>query len=226
MGLVSRRAALLVLLAGCLPARHEYVGGACDEQHRCPDALFCVDGRCRLTPADAGGAGGGAGGGSADAGTRINRLANGGFEEGPTTLTVYWSSPNPLDLTGQQPRTGAYAARLSTGGPADHLLTTNGFQIALNGNTGTFCSEAWLLGAGTATATLTLTRTIGGMVVSAARPEAQATLSAAWTAVRTRLVVEPDTLDVSWEVRVASPGATTLIDDVVVWPSPSGSCAE
>ncbi len=215
-----RRAALLLgLLAGCLPARHEYVGGACDGQHRCPDALFCVDGLCRVSAGDAGE-------GVADAGARDNRLDNGGFEGGTTALSIAWTSPNPLDLTGQQARTGGYAARLSMGGPAHHLLATSTFQVTLSGNTGTFCSEAWLLGSGNATATMTLSKTLGGTVVSAARPEARAALGASWSKVRTRLIVEPDSLDLRWEVRVDSPGATTLIDDVAVWPSPSGTCAE
>lgn len=216
MGLVIR-AALLVLLTSCLPAPHEYVGGSCDTAHPCPGELECRANVCRIQ----GGAGGGAGGGGAS--VRDNRTPSGDFEDGMPAFN--WTSPNTMTGDGQTKRSGAFSTKLS-GAPAVHSLTNLAFRIDLSSDTGTFCSEAWVMGAGAATTELTLIRTLAGPVKSADRAESHATLSSTWAPVRTRIIVEPSSLDLTWELRVSQPAAETFIDDVMVWRSPDGGCAE
>ena len=82
------------------------------------------------------------------------------------------------------------------------------------------------MGAGSATVTLGTTRSIDGPLTSADRPESHATLSASWAPVRTRIVVDTQTIDLKWTLRVDQPGPATWVDDLMVWPSADGSCAE
>ncbi len=212
MGLVIRCAALLAL-ASCLPVPHEYVGGACDVDHPCPAPLECRADVCQHRT-DAGEP-------RNDGGARDNRLRDGDFELGNTVFS--WHGSNALAVDGQTMRTGFYGARLS--GPGPHVLTSNDLRIDLRGNTGTFCSEAWARGQGAASVSLKLRPLMPPIILSADRPEAHAALvTTTWTALHTRIVVQPNALDLVWELNVEQPGAATFVDDVTVWPSADGGC--
>src|SRR5207248_2608927 len=80
---VVRRAAPLLLLAACIPGRHEVIGTACDDSHPCPDELPCVAKVCGGSGVGGGSAGGGAaGGGGTAGGGAAGGVAGGGVAGG------------------------------------------------------------------------------------------------------------------------------------------------
>lgn len=158
-----------------------------------------------------------------------NLVANPGFECGGAAPTEWSPIFGTLDMVSDAPRSGTRAAKLTM---TDAL--GGRFAYAVNvptGGTKTWCFNAWIRG------TAPHMR-LAVMRDDNTRVDFSSPVAAAWALVKptkaldvanqgsSKLVFFFEMQTTRGDNMNAKPGDTLFVDDVDVWESPSGSCAE
>jgi hypothetical protein len=159
-----------------------------------------------------------------DAGSPANVLHNPGFECGEPP-EGWGPGPDSDVVADPDARNGLQAARVTATGTANPTLYPATPPIKANVSANTWCASAWLKGTSPGTARLSIQRYAYGGGVN--ENQFAAPLTTDW--VRLHTSASTTVFDAEVTVKVSatvSEGTALLVDDIALWVSPDGSCAE
>ncbi len=205
--LIAGPALVSCLLVGC-PTPPE-----CSVSEPCGEGKACQEGVCIA-----------AGNAVADGGVDPNVLDNPGFERGIDGWDVLFDAHGEFEQETTVTRSGQGAARLTaTGSGTTQFVHLEGIRDVIPGSV--WCASAWMRGTAS-DGRLTIRRVGSNQQQNAFTP----VTNDAWSRTSSpfKITIEPADTELIFFVAMPYPkaGDYLLVDDVALWQSKDGSCAE